>query len=207
MLEDPESVVGDADRELLAPISVRWRANPLGRSTVLQTSVAETQRLRTAVSVQPAGVVNLISSSGGLPVQVENGLGQPVTIQVGLRPGDARLVAEHSITVTVQPGGQALVQVPVHAVQSGALDVTVVLQTLDGAVVDDSTHFTVRVRAEWEGVGTAVAAGLLALALVLGLVRTIRRGRAARQARSRPGSGPDTLSPEVVAEAPEDVTE
>lgn len=206
MLADPATAVGDADRELLAPAAVSWRTDPLGRSAVLVASDTETQQLRAGVLVQPGGAVNLISSSGGLPVQVRNTLDQAVRIQVGLRPGDSRLVAENSMTITIEPGEEALVQVPVHAVQSGDVEVTVVLQTTTGVVIDDNTRFTVRVRAAWEGIGTAVGAGLLAVALVLGLIRTIRRGRTARRSRRRPEAGPDTLSPEVVAEAAEDVT-
>jgi len=54
----------------------------------------------------------------------------------------------------------------------------------------------VRVRAEWEGIGTAVAGSLLALGLVIGVVRTIRRGRTSRRVGPPAVAGPDALSPE-----------
>ena len=58
-------------------------------------------------------------------------------------------------------------------------------------------QLTVRVRADWENVGTAVVAGLLGLALVVGIVRTIRRG----QTRHR-GAGSTPVS--EIARLPED---
>ena len=68
-------------------------------------------------------------------------------------------------------------------------------------LVDEDTAIPIRVRAEWEGIGMAVLGSLLAIGLVIGIVRTIRRGRGERRAAPEPEAGPDALSPEEVAEA------
>lgn len=193
---DPSALLGDLELERLAPTSVAWRADPVGRAESVAGSHAATQLLDGAVTVQPAEVLTLVSSSGGLPVQVTNTLDQEVRIAVGLRPADGRLVADDVVPVTIPAGSEALVQVPVRAVQSGDVTVTVELRTADGALLDDSTQFQVRVRAEWEGIGTAVAGLLLALGLVIGVVRTIRRGRTSRRVGPPAVAGPDALSPE-----------
>ena len=73
---------------------------------------------------------------------------------------------------------------------------TVVLQTVDGVVLDSNTQFTVLVRAEWESIGTAVVGALLTFGLIVGVIRTIRRGRTARRTAPQTTSDPDTLSPE-----------
>src|SRR5665811_775737 len=96
-------------------------------------------------------ILTLVSSSGGLPVRVTNTLNQEARIAVGLRPADGRLVADDVVPVTIPADGEVLVQIPVRAVQSGDVTVTVELRTADGALLDDSTQFQVRVRAEWEG--------------------------------------------------------
>jgi hypothetical protein len=199
MVADPDALLGDAGLEVLAPVSVAWRTEPVGRTVLVSRAEAATQALRNAVSVQPGATINLISASGGLPIRVENSLPQEVTVEVILQPGDTRLRADDSVTTAIPPGGQRTVQVPVHAIQSADVDVTVQLWTLDGELIEDATVMLVRVRADWEGIGTAVIAGLLALGLVVGLIRTIRRGRTTgRRAHPQPASGPDALSPEAV---------
>ena len=197
---NPASLLGDTELEQLAPTSVAWRDDPVGRSRSVAESHAVTETLGSAVSVEPAGDVTLVSTSGRLPVEVTHTLDQDATVSVGLRPADGRLVADEAVPVVVPAGSGVVVQIPVHAIQSGDVVVTVELRTADGMVLDDSTRFTVGVRAEWEGIGTAVAATLLALGLVFSLVRTIRRGRSARRAAPQVTSGPDALSPEEEAE-------
>ena len=199
IVADPQSLLGDLELELLAPAAVAWREDPVGRAAAVNESRIATERLRTGVSVQP-GPVLLVSTSGDMPVDVINDLDQEVTVHVALVPGDRRLVADEVATATVPPGSLVTVVIPVHAVQSANVDVTVELRTPDGVVIDDSSHFTVRVRADWEGIGTAVTGGLLAIGLIIGLIRTIRRGRAGSRVEPQARSGPDTLSPEEDAE-------
>ncbi|WP_024286363.1 DUF6049 family protein [Cellulomonas sp. KRMCY2] len=194
--QDPAALLGDLDAELFAPVSVAWRADPPGRASVVSRSSAISQSLRGAVTVQPIGFINLISRSGELPVQVTNTLDQPVTVVVALRPSDGRLVADEPVTVTIPAGVEQTVQIPVHAIQSADLGVVVELRTVQGTVINDQTAFTVRVRAEWEGIGTAVIGALLALGVVIGLIRTIRRGRRGTRSAPRLDAGPDALSPE-----------
>ena len=203
LVKDPATLLGDLEAEVLAPLSVAWRADPAGRAAVVTTAQGIAQALRDAVGVEPVGDLNLIARSGEFPVRVTNSLDQPVTVVVGLRPGDARLVPEKSVEVTIPAQGVERVLIPVHAVQSADVDVAVEVRTAQGVLVDDSTVFQVRVRADWEGIGTAVIGALLALGVVIGLIRTIRRGRTARRSAPVVTAGPDALSPEEVEEAAE----
>lgn len=201
IVADPGTLLGDLELEQLAPTSVAWRADPQGRAQSVQASYDLTRALSGAVTVQPPPTqLNLTATSGRLPVRVTNTLDQPVTVVVGLRPYDPRLIADETVTITLAPGTDQLVTVPVRALQSSDYRVAVELRTPDGTVLDDSTEFTVGVRAEWETIGTAVLGGLLALGLIVGLVRTVRRGRSRRRARPQTASGPDALSPEEQAE-------
>ncbi|KGM15150.1 hypothetical protein N867_11640, partial [Actinotalea fermentans ATCC 43279 = JCM 9966 = DSM 3133] len=198
MLADPQSALGDVELELLAPLSVAWRADPAGRAALVDRARTSTDALSDAVTVAPTTDegINVLSTSAELPVNVTNDLAEPITVAVRLRPDDSRLRADDPVAVTIPAQTQVLVRVPVHAVQSADVQVTVQVLTPGGTVVDDDTSFLVRVRAEWEGIGTAVVGSLLALGLVVGLVRTIRRGRTARRAAPEPDAGPDALSPE-----------
>jgi hypothetical protein len=186
MATRPDELLGDLQAEQLVPASLAWRSEPAARAAVVQASVARTQAIAASVSVPDDSPVNLISTSGDLPLRVDNSLEQAVTLMVRLRPSNARLVARQTVTVTVPAQGEATVRIPVHGVQSADVVTTVELLTPDGVMVDDSTTMTVRVRAEWEGIGTAVVGGLLALGLVVGLFRTIRRGRGRGRVRQQP---------------------
>lgn len=195
MFEDPATHLAGAESQMLAPLSVAWRADPPGRRAVVQQVVAATEAIRSGVRADEGSPVNFISTSGELPVRVLNSLDYPVTVEVMPRPGDSRLLVEEPVMLTVPARGEATAMVPVHAIQSADLAVRVELSTPDGVLVDDSTVLTVRVRAEWEGIVTAVIGVLLALGVVIGVIRTIRRGRTGSRA-APVDSGPDALSPE-----------
>ncbi|MCL3860745.1 DUF6049 family protein [Actinotalea sp. K2] len=197
--QDPSALLGDPTTELLAPTSVAWRADPAGRAALVEAAVTRTRALTQVVTVIPGSTLNIISASGDLPVRLSNALDQQVTVVVALRPGNSQLRVDDDVAVTIEANGEALAQIPVHAISSADVDVVVELQAADGTVLDRSTSFTVRVRADWEGIGTAVIGGLLALGLVFGLARSIRRGRTGRRA-APVDSGPDALSPEQVVQ-------
>lgn len=201
MGEDPAALLGgDVERETALPTSVAWRTDPDGRQATVLRSVAVTEDLRTSVAVQPGSDINLIATTGELPVRVANDLDQDVTVEVALVPGDARLRPDAPQTVTVPAGEEVTTTVPVHAIQSADVAVTVELRTPEGVLIDDSTVVTVRVRAEWEGIGAAVVGGVLLVLVVIGLVRTVRRGRTPRRAQPQTEAGPDALSPEEAEE-------
>ncbi|GMA33074.1 hypothetical protein GCM10025875_30660 [Litorihabitans aurantiacus] len=67
--------------------------------------------------------------------------------------------------------------VPMVAVANGRTRVDVSVTSPDGVVIGVGETFDLRVRAEWETVGTGIVAAALGLLLVVGLVRTVRRGR------------------------------
>lgn len=198
MLEDPDAGLGDVELEVLAALSVAWRDDPEGRAALVDRARARVATLADAVTVTATTEegINVLSTSADLPVNVANSLAEPITVQVRLRPDDPRLRPDDAVPVTIPAESQVLVRIPVHAVQSADVSVTVQVLTPGGAIVDDDTTFLVRVRAEWEGIGTAILGALLAVGLVVGLVRTIRRGRTSRRAAPEPDAGPDALSPE-----------
>ena len=196
MGSDPEALVGDLTAERLSVAALAWRTDPAGRSAAVDATVTATTSLRSAVSVPPAATVNLLSTSGELPLRVDNALDQDVTLLVRLRPTDRRLVAGEAVEVVVPAQGESTVSIPVRGVQSADVDAVVELSTPDGTLIDASTRLTVRVRAEWENIGTAIVGGLLAVGLVIGLIRTARRARGTRADRAAAAGQPQPLASE-----------
>lgn len=181
VVPDPASLVAPVEEAARAVTSVSWRTDPAGRSTAVAGMVAEVDRIEASVSVVTAKNFNIISTGSQIPVQVVNDLDQPVTLRVSLDPDDPRLVAETTDPVTIGPGQEVREQVPVRAVGSGDVRVTAQVLALDGTVLGSAEPFEVKVRADWENMGTAVVAGLLVLLLGGGIWRTVHRGRSDRR--------------------------
>ena len=197
IVPEPSRLLAGVDDAVLAPASVAWRVDPVQRAIVVDGVVADLVARRSGVSVVPGSSLNLISETGRFPLGLRNDLDQDVTVQVAVDPASPVLVIDGPQTVTIGARSEAQVRVPFHAVGSGDVQVAVTLLAPDGAPLAAAQELTVRVRADWENVGTAVVAGLLALALVVGIVRTIRRG----QTRTR-GAGSTPVS--EIARLPEE---
>lgn len=181
VVADPATLVAPVQDAASAAASVAWRADPAGRSAVVAGVVTEVDRIKASVSVVTASNFNIISTGSQIPVQVVNDLDQPVTLRISLDPDDPRLVAETSDPVTIAPGQELREQIAVRAVGSGDVRVTAQVLALDGTVLGSAEPFEVRVRADWENMGTAVVAGLLVLLLGGGIWRTVHRGRSDRR--------------------------
>lgn len=139
--------------------------------------------LLTAVRAEPSATVNLINKSANFPVRVTNDLPWDVTVVVTLEPSDPRLSVTSPQTTTIPARSTASVDVPVSAIGSGDITVGYLVTTPGGQVLDDAQSVTVRMRAGWEDMGTAVVAGALVVMLVAGVARTVRR-----RLRDRPAS-------------------
>lgn len=181
VVPDQTALTAPVEDAVRAATSVAWRTDPAGRSTAVADVVTHVDTTRASVSVVTARNFNIISTGSQIPVQVVNDLDQPVTLKIALDPDDPRLVAEKSVTVTIGPGEEVREQIPVRAVGSGDVTVTAQIMALDGTVLGSAESFEVRVRADWENMGTAVVAGLLVVLLGAGIWRTVHRGRSDRR--------------------------
>lgn len=128
------------------------------------------------VKSQPASVINLIDETAQLPISVSNGWDQAVSVRLNLTPSDTRLQFGQVETLTIAPHSISQFRIPVKAVGSGDVQVTVQLTNPEGQSIGAAETIQVRVRAEWESTGTYIVAGLLAAVLVFGIVRRIVKG-------------------------------
>ena len=179
---DPTALTAPVDAAALAATSVAWRTDPDGRSAAIDRLTAEAAATTGSLSVVSQSDFTLISSGSNLPIKVHNTLDQPATVTVALSPDDPRLVAEEPVTVVVPAGSDATARVPVRAVGRGNVTVTVQILGPDGTVIASPASIGVKVRADWENLGTTVIAGVLVLLLGGGIWRTIHRGRSDRRA-------------------------
>jgi hypothetical protein len=150
------------------------------------TAALQVKALRAALAAQAAKVrilplsnLNFLASDGNLTFSVANGLGQQVKgIRVVVEPGNGRLVVvKQAPAITVEAERRTTIKVHVHAVAGGIVPVTARILTPGGLQMGKTVTVRVHVRPTdtWAFWVIGIAAGLTFL---IGLVRTLRRGRA-----------------------------
>lgn len=181
VLEDAatqRSAMIDAARTgLLDAVSTGERADIDRRASDAEAALATAREVLGAVAVTSGSELTLVSSSGDVPLTVTNGLDVPVSVRVDVTSRSPALVTKSQPVVTIEPGTTTTITVPVEAVSSGDVAVTVALRTTDGLTVTLAETLRVRVRAAWGTAVTGVITAGLAVLFVAGVVRTIARGR------------------------------
>ncbi len=175
--EDPEDITGPGGAALLAPLARTVRGDTLARELLLTDAQTTVDATLGALHVAAGSDINFIADQGALPVTVVNDLDVEATVVVDMTSFSANLQIRDSPTVTVPAHSSTTVPVEVSAVSSTNVQARTVLRNTDGRSIASPVSMSVRVRADW---GTAVTAvftvGLIAM-LVLGVIRTVRRGR------------------------------
>ena len=218
-LVEPNPVFLPLRRAALSAVSQNWRSidqatgeEPWTPAATRQLAAARAS-LTQAVDAFPRGIsvatgseVNLLTSSGELPVTVSSTLPYPVKLTVTLRPVSGRLSVGSSQQVSLPAAGgqpaRANVKVPVSARANGNVDVYAHLAVPGDpeALYTSTEPIRVRVRYNWENRFLAASVVALGLLLVVGLIRTARRGRRDRVPPELVPD-PDDIGREVVAEA------
>ena len=177
VLSEPAALLGDYTNLEAVVSSASWRSDPKTRSAQIPNAEAAGAGVTSSLAAVPSSTINVISSEAQLPVRITSSLNQDVTVQVYLVSNNKRLRVPRTTTVRVPAHQQAKVTVPIQAVGSGDVALTVQVLAADGTTVGTPTTVNMRVRADWEGRGTGVIVGVLVAIVVTGTVRTVRRGR------------------------------
>ncbi len=182
---EPAILLDGVDSEVLAPLAVAWRTEPAGRDALVTSVVTDVDARTTGLTVAPVSDVRVTAADSGLPMVVRNALDVPATVLLEVTPRTACLEAGEVSPVTVDARSEASVRIPLHARANCSVVVTAQLTATDGLPVSPTVRFTVQATPTIESIGTVVVGVLLALGLVLGIVRTVRRGQSARRGASR----------------------
>jgi hypothetical protein len=180
LTNNPQAYLARTLPPLLAPFSNATAAGA-PRARAAEAALAESATAVPPVSVVAGSEVNLISDDGRVPVVVENSSNESVSgLVVKLTAQTGALRIEQPTALDLKPGQSVTARVPVHAVANGVWQVRVELLDQKGSPVAKPASLTMRVRAEWEGIGTMVVGGILALVLVFGVFSTVRKRRLAK---------------------------
>ncbi|KQR17190.1 hypothetical protein ASF78_07770 [Cellulomonas sp. Leaf334] len=202
---EPAVLLDGVDNQVLAPLSVAWRVAPAGRDALVSSAVADVDARTTGLSIAPVSDLVVTAADSPLPIVVRNRLTVPATVMLAVTPRKACLEVGEIEPVVVEAQSETSVRVPLHARANCSVVVTAELTATDGLSVSPAVRFTAQVAPTIESIGTIVVGVLLAIGLVLGIVRTVRRGQSARRgARTEAEAGTSTSLPVLGGTAPED---
>ncbi|WP_169579575.1 DUF6049 family protein [Ruania albidiflava] len=186
----PQRYLGTVGPNVLGTVSATLASHPDTQQLLREAATDSEQQLQSALTVESGSSVLLVSAAGDLPISIQSQLPVPADVTVRLVPADPRLRAEQEVTATLRPNSTTTVRIPVTAVSNGNVDVHFEVLTPGGQVLLASGEpFSVRVRADWESTGTVIVASLLVIGFIIGLIRTIRRGRPQTRAAAAATSG------------------
>jgi hypothetical protein len=192
-VRDPQAIVAATTSDLMLPLSLAFREhyqiNSDSRPQAVATAIANAFTASGTMGISGTGLT-LISDSGLVPLNVWNHLPSDAVVRVVLTPDDSRLLVEDQPLVQIPQGVTQLVYVPVRAIASGDVMVTAELVSESGLVVASLVGIELRIRAGWETVTSAIIAGALVLLLIIGIVRTIKRGRSSSRTTAATVSDP-----------------
>jgi hypothetical protein len=195
--EQPALLLDGEARDVLSSVSLPLRGDAEARQLAIDTALEEAHVALGGVRVTSSSELTLVSSSGKVPITVRNDLASSVTVVVVMTSRSPRLLIDEQPVASVLSGTEQTVFVPVTAVSSGDVLVTVALRSEAGTTLAVAQTLKVRVRAEWGNVATAVASAGLVVLLFAGVWRTIKRGR--RDTRIGPSSEDAQFESEVTA--------
>lgn len=179
ILEDPMSLTAADSARTIALASRAWLGDPTWTATI-DDEVSQAAELRSRVRIVESDSLFLADRSG-LPVAIENGLDQPITVDVRVSASNPRLeLPDTPQRATVPAGSQATVSFDAVAVSNGTVRVAATISAPDGPPIGPAAIASVNVQAGWETPIVLAALGLLLLLMILGIVRTIRRNRRPR---------------------------
>jgi hypothetical protein len=187
----PGSVYQAPAASILAALSFEGRRDPEARRDLIESALARGADLLAAVSLPQGSDLNLISTSGSVPIMVTNDLDVEITVTVVLETRSPNLRVRGRPSITLAPGTSAQVLVPVTAVSSANVVAFVRLTDAEGHRLTPDTVVNLRVRADWGTAFTVFVGGAAFLLLLGGIWRTARRGK--RNTRTEPGSEPSPV--------------
>jgi hypothetical protein len=146
----------------------------LAATPALPTTLTETET--GTVSIVKGSSINLVSRESSFPVVVSNTLPGEVWVLVTLKSASAKLVVEQStVQLSIPPGTTENAQFPIRAIGSGDVVMIAQLTALSGKKIGDAVSIKLTVNPDIETAAIVLFLALVAVLIVIGVIRTLRR--------------------------------
>jgi hypothetical protein len=130
------------------------------------------------VFVVPGSKINLVSRESNIPVRIKNEFDAEIRVFVFVSPNNSRVLTPTAVEVTVPPLTTINAKVPVQAIANGDVVLDVWLTTFSGIKLGKAVQLNMNVNADVELTLLIGFSAFIALLLVLGVIRTLRKKRA-----------------------------
>jgi hypothetical protein len=187
LVGDAPTITEPAERSTLS--SSARDTEPAARSANLFYADSTIEAATDEIVVAPEQVVTLTSSSGLVPLNLENRLLVPVTVRITMSSPKLDFPDGSVIEKELEASSTTPIQLRVETRATGAFPLDVTIDSADGTLPVTSTRYTVRSTAI-SGVGLVLSVGAGAFLLVW----WARHWRTARRARKLVGSDHPALS-------------
>lgn len=121
--------------------------------------------------------INLLASDAKIPVRVKNDFNTDLRIHVHAVASNGRLTIPASVEITIPANTAVNAQIPVKAIGSGEVNLSVWLETFSGLRVGNQVEVNVNVNADAENAMLIAFTAIICVLGTLGLVRTVRKRR------------------------------
>ena len=163
---------------LLRTESSAWREQRnVGEQLLRRTSGTVSTDID-AVRILSRNTITLSGESGNIPITIANDLDQAITVQLGVTASPAaRPTVEPIPAVTIEPGRKMSLEVRAKVIGGGPVPVTLQLITPGGADFGQPVSVELRSTAYARAATWVVVAalGVIAIFIVVGIIRRIRR--------------------------------
>jgi hypothetical protein len=178
VLANPVTITAPARLEVLALLATSRTDQADSWRDQVTVSLATSAQILQSVTVTTRGPVQVLGSKVPFPITLNNTFDQAVTVRVQVIPSNGRLLVGKDVDTTIDPNSAKAITIPVSAaIGNGDVTLRVSLFTPAGTTIGQSAPIEVKVRADWEGVGAAIFAGLVVAFFGFGIYRNIVRRR------------------------------
>lgn len=175
--QTPNDVSAPIDMLVTRLLTTALSGHGDARAQLINDITTQSKQVADAIRIETPSSVLLIADTTEIPLTVENALPAAANVRVTFKTTDPRLQPGEQAETQLAANSRTTVRVPVNAVGSGNVWMSVRILDTNGHLVATSPAFEVRVRADWESVGTGIFAALLVAIMIFGLVRTIWQHR------------------------------
>jgi hypothetical protein len=187
--DNPEEAIVGRWNRYQALFSSTWTGNPSGLAAEWDRVQADSQLFRSSVRIEQGSSITVLSDRTEVPVTLRNDLRSTVRVQLVVTPQRANVrVDDPIIDVTIPAESSLRVSVPITALASGTVPVSLSLQSVSGDSLSEPFDLRVTIRAGWENVITGILALLIGIVFAVGIYRAVQKRREPRDdTMSTPG--------------------
>lgn len=142
-----------------------------------QSAIAAVPQDIPSVHIIAGSNINLLATDAKIPVRIKNDFNSDLKVHVHAVADNGRLTIPVPVEISIPANTAVNAQLPVKAIGSGDVQLTVWLETFSGLRIGDSVKVNVNVNSDAEGLILFGFGASIVVLGVFGVLRTLRKRR------------------------------